>query len=355
MSHPDRAGRRAALAALVIVVPTVLGGQEPQGAPADARPVPLFQERTPLPLTLHAPFRELGKDRQEETEWRQARLSYAGDSGVVTVPLRVRTRGVWRKNNCEMPPLLFNFAKDSVKGTLFARIDRLRLSMHCRDQDSYEQYVLQEYNLYRVQRLLTPLSFDVRLARVAYVDSENGDTVAHRWAFVQEQDDPFAERLGYLLVEQTGAGPSDLDPYESAFFGVLQYFVGNSDFSIRELHNVVLVYREPYHVPVARDFDWSGAVNARYAKPHPVLKIRTVRQRVMRGYCAPPEQYAKVFELFRAKKDAMYALYRDEIGSLMKPDVVKKTLEYFDEFYETINDPEDARKEIVEACLGGPA
>jgi len=338
--------------------------QETQGAPAAAdttkkryRPVPLFQEGEALELTLRAPFRALGRDRAAEVDWRPAHVEYAGAEGTVSVPVRVRTRGIWRKANCQMPPLLFNFAKDSTKGTLFARIDRLRLSMHCRDNDAYEQYVLQEFQVYRAQRLLTALSFDVRLARVTYVDSERGDTVSRRWAFLQEQDEPFAERVGVLLVEQKGAGPSDLDPYESAFFGVFQYFVANSDFSISGLHNVVLTYREPFHIPVARDFDWSGAVNARYAKPNPVLKIPNVRYRIMRGYCALPEQYERVFALFKEKQDAIYALYSetDPVGRLMTPDVRKQTLEYFGDFYKTIGDAAEARKEIIERCLGGPA
>lgn len=347
-----------ALLTLAAVTPCAVNGQEPQGETGKTyEPVPLFMQADHLQLTLRAPFRELGKDRAADTEWREARVEYMGPAGAASVPVRVRTRGVWRKANCEMPPLLFNFAKDSVKGTLFARIDRLRLSMHCRDNDSWEQYVLQEFQLYRVQRLLTPYSFDVRLARVAYVDSERGDTVAHRWAFLQEQDEPFADRVGVMLVEQKGAGPSDLDPYESAFFGTFQYFVANSDFSIRELHNVVLTYKQPMHIPVARDFDWSGAVNARYARPNPVLKIRTVRQRIMRGYCAPPAEYEKVFALFREKKDAIYALYSeaDAVGRLMTPDVRRNTVRYFDDFYKVINDPSSARKEIIEGCLGGPA
>jgi hypothetical protein len=75
----------------------------------------------------------------------------------------------------------------------------------------------------------------------------------------------------------------------------------------------------------------------------------------MRGYCTAPEEYEKVFALFREKKDQIYALYSDPIGASMQPDVVKKTLEYFDEFYETINDPKRAKREIVEACLRGSA
>lgn len=333
------------------------GAQEQQGDATKKpyAPPPVFMADQPLEFTLHAPFGKLRRDRKPETEYRPAFITYTGAEGQVRVPVRVRTRGVWRKANCDIPPLMMNFTKDSTKKTEFAKVDRLRFSFHCRNLDDYEQYVLQEYQLYRVQKLLTPLTFAVRLAKVTFVDPEKNDTLSTRYAFLQELDEEFAERSGVQLVVEKGAGPGDLDPYESAMFGVFQYFVANSDFSIRELHNVVLTMRSGNYVPVARDFDWSGAVNARYAKPNPVLTIRAVTQRVMRGYCAPPEEYQKVFRLFNEKKDAIYALYRDPIAAAMKPNVVASTLKYFDQFYETINDPKKAQRDIIGACLGGAA
>ena len=359
-SAVSRGVRVACSGVLLLTAAARIHAQEaqPQGNPVDKKPYnppPAFSSDSIVEFTLHAPFGKLRRDRQTETEYRPAFITYRDSSGTVRVPLRVRTRGIWRKANCQIPPLMFNFTKDSTKGTLFARVDRVRFSFHCRDTDDYEQYVLQEHQLYRVQRLLTPFSFAVRLARVTYIDSENNDTLTTRHAFLQEIDEEFAERQNLKLVQQQGAGPGDLSPYESAFFGVFQYFVANSDYSIRALHNVVLLLNAPYHVPVARDFDWSGAVDARYAKPNPVLRIRSVAQRVMRGYCAPAEEYEKVFQLFRDRKDAIYALYSDPLNAAMKPEVVKKTLRYFDEFFETINDPRRAQREIVGACLGGAA
>lgn len=341
----------AALAS-VVLAPFALGAQQQQG---DAKKPyvapPMFSADAPMEFVLRAPFGKLRRDRQEETEYRVAEIR----SGETRVPVRVRTRGVWRKANCELPPLMLNFSKDSTRGTEFGRVDRARLSFHCRNNDEYEQYVLQEYQLYRIQRMLTPYTFAVRLARVTFVDSEKGDTLYTRHAFLQEVDEEFADRMGAKLIEQKGAGPADIPAAENAFFGVFQYFVANSDFSIRELHNVVLLFREPHYIPVARDFDWSGAVNARYAKPNPVLDIRHITQRVMRGYCAPAAEFEKVFQLFRDRKDEIYALYRDEFGSKLKPNVVSTTLKYFDEFYRTIDDPKLAQREIIGACMGGSA
>ena len=351
-------GRRVATA--VLLLPAIVSAQAaPQGASADPKPYnppPMYGEAKPIEFTLVAPFGRLRRDRQVETEWRPGEIRFKADSGPGRVPVRVRTRGIWRKKNCEIPPLMLNFTNDSTKKTPFARLDRARLTFPCRGGEEYDQYVLQEYNLYRVHRLLSKYSYDVRLARVTYIDPDKNDTITTRWGFFQEQDDAFTERVGVQLVTTEGAGPADLNPYENAFFGVFQYFVANSDFSIRALHNVVLVFKDDEHIPVARDFDWSGAVNARYAVPNPILKIRSVTTRVMRGYCSDPAEYEKVFALFKEKKDAIYALYKDELmGPLMKPSVVANTLKYFDEFYEVINDPKRAKRAIVDQCLAGSA
>ena len=100
------------------------------------------------------------------------------------------------------------------------------------------------------------------------------------------------------------------------------------------------------------DFDFSGAVNARYATVDPRLRIGTVRDRLYRGYCVPEDVYPRVFALFNAKKDAIYALYHDPIGKLLPPGTVDETLKYFDDFYKTINDPKRAKGDILDACLG---
>jgi hypothetical protein len=349
---------RLAAGVLLAYAPALFAQAIPQGdtakaAPKPYNPPPMFTAAAPVEFTLMAPFGKLKKDRAVQTEWRQAELFFKSDSGSGRVPVRVRTRGIWRKKNCEIPPLMLNFTNDSSKKTPFARLDRARFTLHCRNNDDYEQYVLQEFNLYRVQKLLTPLSYDVRLARVTYVDSEKKDTLMTRWAFFSETDESFVARQGVKHVTTQGAGPDDVEPEASAFYGVFQYFVGNSDFSIRALHNAVLVLKGYQHYPVARDFDWSGAVNARYCQPNAILKIRTCTQRIMRGFCHAPADFEKQFANFREKKDAIYALYRDPLMAPMKPEVVAQTLKYFDEFYDIINDPKKAKREIVDACMRG--
>ena len=311
----------------------------------------LFSQDSVIRFTLTTNLRAITRARTGEPRYHMAKLAYS-DTGAapITIPLRVRGRGHWRRANCEMPPLLLNFWTDSSKKTLFARLDRGRLVVHCRNNDTYEQYVLQEFQLYRIYNLLTPFSHRARLAHVTYVDSASGRQVAARHGFILEDDDDMAERNGGKQNELKGAKVGDLDPYTDALVGVFQYLIGGTDWSVAGLHNVQLVSLPDGAVhAVAYDFDWSGAVNASYAKPDYRLPITAVRQRLFRGYCAPPEQFARVFALFNEKKPEIYALYSDHVGRLMNPDVVRRTLEYFDDFYATLNDPRRAA-DLVRSC-----
>lgn len=313
-----------------------------------------FESHTPIEVTLTANIGKLRSDKDSNPPWRAATLSYKGpDGSAVTVPLRARTRGIWRLKTCDFPPLRLNFSGATAKGSLFDKLDKPKLVSYCEDRDGYEQYILQEFQLYRIYHLLTPVSHHARLLKLTYADSGSGKVRAKRYGFLLEEPSALAARLGGKIIEQQGAGPGILDPYHDALMGVFQYMIGNTDFSVSALHNVELFFKvDGTILPIAYDFDFSGAVNARYAVPDAKLNIPNVRQRLFRGYCTDADSYARVFTLFREKKPEIYALYSDEIGKLMDRRTVKETLRYFDEFYKTIDDPRSARRSIIESCRG---
>ncbi|HEX9606945.1 MAG TPA: hypothetical protein VF962_06915 [Gemmatimonadaceae bacterium] len=315
-----------------------------------------FESQEPIEVTLTTNIGKIRGDKGANPPWRQATLSYKGAEGnLVTVPLKARTRGIWRLKMCEFPPLRLNFSGETSKGTIFHKLDKPKLVSYCRDTDSYEQYILQEYQLYRVYQLLTPVSHRARLLKFVYADSADGKVRARRYAFIMEEPKALADRLGGKVMEQKGALPGDLDGFQDALFGVFQYFIGNTDFSEAALHNVELFFNnEGVAMPIAYDFDFAGAVNARYASVDERLSIKNVRQRLFRGYCTDAAAYAKVFALFNEKKPQIYALYSDSVGNLMDRGTVKETLSYFNDFYDTINDKRSAKRSIVESCIGRP-
>ena len=315
---------------------------------------PFFASQDPIDVTLTANIGKIRGDKAANAPWRPATLSYTAPEGtVVTVPIKARTRGIWRLRMCDFPPLRLNFSGQSAKGTLFTKLDKPKLVSYCQNRDNYEQYVLQEYQLYRVYHLLTPASHKARLMKLAYADSADGKVRARRYGFLLEEPSALAARLGGTVQAQKGASPRDLEPQSSALFGVFQYFIGNTDFSVAALHNVELLFTgQGDIVPIAYDFDFAGAVSARYATSDERLNLPNVRQRLFRGYCTDPAAYDKAFAVFNEKKPQIYALYSDSVGKLMDRGAVKETLRYFDEFYETINNKRAAKRSIVDSCLG---
>jgi hypothetical protein len=307
----------------------------------------------PLAVTLTTNIRKIRGDKGETGPWRDATLSYVNDGKPVTVPVKIKTRGIWRKKNCEFPPVRFNIARETSAGTVFYGLDRPKLVSYCRDDDIYEQWILQEFQLYRIYSMLTPMSHRARLVKMTYAD-EAGKVQATRSAIILEEPNVMAERLGLSLVKEKGAGPDFMEPHHGALVGVFEYFIGNTDFSIFALHNIELLSQPDGNVvPVPMDFDFSGVVNAKYATPDPKVNISRVRERIFRGYCVPAEEFTKVFEQFRQGKVPIYALYDDPIGKLMRKDYVESTLKYYDEFFKTINNPRDANREIVKSCITG--
>ena len=327
-----------------------------QKAPKDSFPVPrLFRSETPLAVTLKANFSKLKDDKDDKAPYRAATVSYMGDSGkTVAIPLRVKTHGIWRLHHCDLPPLRWNFAGKDTKGTVFHGVNKPKVTNICRVNDRYEQLVLQEAQLYRIYQLLTPQSHRVRVLRITYVDSASGKTEGTRYAFAFEDPDQLAERMRGKLTTQKGATASDLEPEAASIVYLFQYLIGNTDFSFNGLHNGELIFRPDGspHIPVAYDFDFSGAVNAPYATPDPKLNIRRVRDRLFRGYCAFNDDYPAAIELFKARKNAIYALYRDEIGKLIDEQITRETLQYFDEFYDVIKNPASVKNNLLSGCQG---
>jgi hypothetical protein len=324
--------------------------KEPKGE----KTVPvLFTSEVPLALTFRTNVKQIRRDKGETPPWRWASLSYKDSAGKsVEVPLRVRTRGIWRLKHCEFPPIRLNFSGKETKNTLFDGVDKPKLVNYCRDNDQYEQYMLQEAQLYRIYQLLTPLSHRIRVARIAYVDSANGKSEAERYAMIVEDPDQLANRHLAKPVKVKGAGAADMEPRELALAYMFLYFIGNLDFSFNGLHNTELLgTTDGRLLPVAYDFDYAGAVNATYAVPPPNYNVPNVRTRKFLAPCEISPEFPGAVNRLIEKKEAIYALYHDEIGKLMSPGVVRETLQYFDDFYDRVRTQQDAERSIFRNCI----
>lgn len=365
MSPSLRLPAAAVLCANLFLMSTQISAQEPP-TPEEiqaAETAPLFQTHVPLMMTLTANFHALREDDRtdEDAEERPARMEWIdADGAASSQDIQIQTRGNFRLStrNCDFPPLRLNVKKGAVEGTLFEGQDKIKLVSPCKlGQDYWQQYVLAEYLVYRMFNVLTPLGFRARMARITYVDDSGEDDTFTRYAFMLEDDSDMAKRNGGVKQDWQGGqlNPVLLEKNQAILVEFFQYMIGNTDWSGAEMHNMELVRLgdgRPATVPF--DFDFSGIVDARYAVPDHSLSIRSVRQRLFRGFCPDqmnrrPEDYQAVIDLFQEKKEEIYALWRNQEG--LDPDRLKDTLEYLDEFYETLDRPDRVQRNLLDQCI----
>lgn len=319
-------------------------------AAAQEPPAPLFRADSILPVTIRTNLRAVLRDRDPDSaSWHGGTFTLGEGEGALTVPVRVRTRGIFRLRTCDLPPIRLRFDQDDVRGTPLDSLRRPKLATHCYARAEYEQNVLQEYTLYRVYQLFTPRSFAVRLLRVTYEDSAGAERPLTRYGFLIEDESRFAVRQQGQLLESVGIMFADLDAANAALVSVFQYFIANTDWSVPGRHNVALLRTDTVLSGVPFDFDWSGVIDARYARPDPRLRIPSVRTRVYRGACLDAAVLEPVLARFEALRDSIAALYRSVPG--FEPRTIERALRYYDEFYRDIENRERFQRIVQRTCL----
>ena len=240
-------------------------------------------------------------------------------------------------------------------GTVFEGQKKLKLGTHCREMGNFSgAELVREYLVYRMFNLLTPRSFRARLVDARYVDAKSGKTITSRGALLLEDDDDVARRQGGRISDSTGVRFRQMDPATTTLMELFKYMIGNTDVSVRTLHNIRMVLTPRGRFPVPYDFDFSGVVDEQYAGPHPLLQgsIAFVRNRVYLGPCRTPAQLEESFERFRAVRSDMFGVF-DSVPNL-KPSYVTSARKYLDEFFETIARPNRVKKAFIDGCETKP-
>ena len=122
---------------------------------------PLFRSQSLMEVTFTTNIKAIRKDKGDKAPWHAATLSYAdtnSQSGKRVVPVRARTRGIWRLKNCDFPPLRLKVSDKATKKTIFHDLGEPKLVNFCRNNDVYEQYILQEFMLYRIYQSISSIS-----------------------------------------------------------------------------------------------------------------------------------------------------------------------------------------------------
>jgi hypothetical protein len=283
---------------------------------ADA-PKPLFASEDMISLTLKAPLSGMSRNRGEKPV---PGLLTVGGSAPESLPVALSVRGSLRRTLaiCSFPPLRVEFTQKPAKTSIFKGQKQLKLVTHCQQSERFQQYVLLEYAAYRLYLALTPESFNVRLAKIDYVD-EDGHPIATRFGFFIEDVHDVARRNGQDRLRGVNhISASQLDPAAAARFALFQYMIGNLDWAMTVnakgedcCHNarLVSVKAAPADlIPVPYDFDFAGLVDTPYAAPPPSVPVPSVRVRRYRGFCQHNEQAQAFAAQLSARRASLLAI-----------------------------------------------
>lgn len=324
-------------------------------AAAQGKVTPLFAEDTPLEIVIDGPVRTIVRNAEDSTTPYPATLAANGESHAIELAARGISRR--KRENCRFPPLSVDFAAKPADSSLFDGQNKLKLVTHCRDGDQYEQLVLKEYTAYRLYNRLTDESLKVRLARIRYTDG--GQEVAYRWGFLIEDIDDAAKRIGLKETEVTGLTSAALDPADAGRYVVFQYMIGNTDWDMSRgpeegdcCHNSKLIGASKDArtalTPVPYDFDNAGLVDAPYAVPNEILKIRTVRERKYRGLCMHSAQARAAMADFLAARPA----FEEELAAV--PGMNERTRtsirNYLASFFDDVATPDKIERNLIREC-----
>lgn len=365
--HRTRIAGRALLAALGLAClasgkPGELRAQQVTGPEPEeqraAAEAPLFSEHAALRVVLRTDLGLVREDRREDREEQPAVVVLPrGASDSIVVEAEVRPRGNFRRRarNCHFPPLRLDLKRSQTAGTPFEGEDKLKLVTPCRDgRSTYRAYVLREYLAYRILQLLTPESYRVRLFSLTYEDTrEEGEDPFTVDAFVLEDEGRMADRLGGEVIEFPQLHPGLLDDDHALLVALFQYLIGNTDWSIVEQHNMDLVRtRDLRYLGIPYDFDFAGLVDARYASPMEGLGIRSVRERLFRGFCREDADWDGVVRTIRERWPDVRRL----VSGLVAMDEGERedALDYLESGFRILDDPRLLRIEVVERCRTMP-
>jgi len=323
-----------------------------QDSPAEWQ---LLEGDSIIELSLVLDLDSLLADIGEDPSYHDAILSYVDprDKTQAELNIKVRARGSFRKDpdNCDFPPLKLKFNKTERQGSIFEDMKDLKMVTHCQsDKDEFEQYVLQEYLIYKAYNIFTDYSFRVRLVRITYIDLPSRTDSLTRFAFLLEDGKDMAERNEGELLGLKSVPYDKLDQHHFALMCMFNYMMLNTDYSIPIVHNVKLVSIDHFKppIPVPYDFDWSGIINIPYDSPFAKGTSRFPDRRY-KGPCIKRKERQMVFTEMIAGRESLYKLYSD--FPYLHEDMRARSLQELRMFYIILGSQELVRQEFKKDCI----
>ena len=290
-----------------------------------------------LKVAIEADFHHLFNDETKEAEVPATMTIEKGKENIV-YPVDISLRGKFRRRICDFPPIRLDFSKKLLRGMGLLDHDKLKLVTHCmEDRLAGNANVVKEYLAYQLYNVLSPNSFQVTMVKLSYVDLQKSFPKTTRYAIIIEDTDEMCERVGGTEYEAFNPDSSSIAALDENRLALFQYMIGNEDWSIAMMKNVKSVQQaDGTLIPVPYDFDFSGFVNASYARPNFEAHGHTsITQRAFLGLKTSEDVMRQNIDHYKNKKAELLKVI-DDCKYLSKP-ARQDAIEYLESFYAEID------------------
>ena len=304
----------------------------------------LFESDSIIEARLTTDIKQLVKQKMKE-EYQPAVFEiFMPDGDTLRYEIEIKSRGNIRKEVCYYPPIMLKFPKDK-----FAN-HKLKWVGACRDSDYYDQVLLREYSAYKMFEQLTDKSFKTHLMRVEHVDTGRDEKSFVRYAFVLENKEALAERLGGRVYEPRLLKESVLNEQQMALFTYFQFMIANTDWHFKNMHNMELIAERKTSsvLAIPYDFDYSGYVNSGYAVVSPDVPITDVRTRHNKGFCLTEEVAEATRQFYLEHQDEMMGALQGI--TYFSQGARKENTGYMEEFWTMMTSEKRCRQVFAKNC-----
>lgn len=320
-----------------------------QNTPVSGLTPGIFQSDDPIPVTIRTDMSLILGHQEDEEKYQPAEIIYNEGGTSHTLEMKIRVRGHFRKDtaNCDFPPLRINLKKKDIGNTLFGPQDKYRIVTHCRTTDNhFVQFVIREYLVYRMYKIINPLSLNVRLASITYEDTGGQLKPFTRYAFILEDENEFAYRFNLSRITDK-VTYDQIDNENVLLLSLFQFMIGNTDWIVQFSKNLVFLKKEESVYVVPYDFDYCGIVNTDYKNKYGFTSL-TEPERIFKGKCYTENQLRPAIRHFRKSKRKIIRLLLNT--NQLDHESLVYMYNYISQFYTIIGSRSERKKYLFVNC-----
>ncbi len=113
-----------------------------------------------------------------------------------------------------------------------------------------DQYVINEYLVYKLYNLITPKSFRARLVKVIYQDTVKNKSSDPYYGILLEEEKQMAKRNMSHSVEIERLSPKKTQKEIYLTMAVFEYLIGNTDWGVEYQQNIKLIKLDSTSIPI---------------------------------------------------------------------------------------------------------